>query len=221
MSPLLFDLASDVLAIMIERAVDNGLLRGLSCHLLEKGVPILQYADDTILLLQDNLEQARNFKFILCLFEQMSGLKINFHKSEVYCIGTAATRKDSYERIFTCQVGQLPMMYLGVPIDEIRLKNSDWDSTGETLEKKLGCWNGKNLSIGGRTLLINTSLSSSLLYMMSFYRIPVEKRKDFDKLRSGFLWSGKKEKKKYHLVNWKTVCQPKDQGVWGFWIWRS
>ena len=98
------------------------------------------------------------------------------------------------------------MKYLGVPIDEIRLKNSDWDSTGETLEKKLGCWNGKNLSIGGRTLLINTSLSSSLLYMMSFYRIPVEKRKDFDKLRSGFLWSGKKEKNKYHLVNWKTVC---------------
>ena len=51
--------------------------------------------------------------------------------------------------------------------------------------------------------------------MLSFYRIPVEKRKYFDKLRSGFLWSNKKEKKKYHLVNWKTVCLPKDQGGLG------
>ena len=87
LSPLLFDLAGDVLSIMIERAVDSGLIRGLSDDLLEKGVSILQYADDTILLLQNNLEQARNLKFILCLFEQMPGLKINFHKSEVYFLG--------------------------------------------------------------------------------------------------------------------------------------
>jgi hypothetical protein len=50
-------------------------------------VAILQYADDTILLLEDNLEHARNLKTILCLFEQMSGLKINFHKSDIYYLG--------------------------------------------------------------------------------------------------------------------------------------
>ena len=125
----------------------------------------------------------------------MSGLKINIHKSEVYCLGIDQGEEKLFEEIFTCKVGSLPLKYLGIPIDETRLKNSDWDPTGEKLLKKLGCWNGKNLSIGGRTLLINTSLSSSLLYMLSFYRIPVEKRKFFDKLRSGFLWSNKMEKK--------------------------
>jgi hypothetical protein len=34
--PLLFDLAGDVQSILVNRAVDNGLLGGLSCHLLEK-----------------------------------------------------------------------------------------------------------------------------------------------------------------------------------------
>jgi hypothetical protein len=54
----------------------------------------------------------------------MSGLKINFHKSEVYCIGEANERRQKFEEIFTCKVVSLPMKYLGVPVDEKRLKNS-------------------------------------------------------------------------------------------------
>jgi hypothetical protein len=50
-------------------------------------VSILQFADDTILLLVENFDQARNLKVILCLSEQMSGLKINFHKSDIYYLG--------------------------------------------------------------------------------------------------------------------------------------
>jgi hypothetical protein len=46
-------------------------------HLIPKGVAILQYADDTILCLQNDLVKARNVKLILYLYEQMSGLKIN------------------------------------------------------------------------------------------------------------------------------------------------
>ena len=123
-------------------------------------------------------------------------MKINFHKSEVYCLGVSQERAKIFEEIFTCQVGELPTKYFGVPVDEIRLKNSAWDPLSEKLLKKLGCWNGKNLSIAGRTLLINTSLTGSLLYMLSFYRLPVGKHHCFDKIRAGFLWSGKMEKKK-------------------------
>jgi hypothetical protein len=100
----------------------------------------LQYADDTILLLEDNLDQARNLKIIICLFEQMSGLKINFHKSDIYCLGEPSDREGDFERIFTCKSGLLPMKYLGVPINKKRLKNSDWDSTEGKMRNKLGPW---------------------------------------------------------------------------------
>jgi hypothetical protein len=61
-----------VLEILVNRVVDNELLSGLSdCHLVEQGFSIFQYADDTILLFQDDLEQARNLKFILHRFKQM------------------------------------------------------------------------------------------------------------------------------------------------------
>jgi hypothetical protein len=40
-------------------------------------------------LLDEGFEYERNLKFILCLFEQMSGLKIIFPKSEVFCLENA------------------------------------------------------------------------------------------------------------------------------------
>jgi hypothetical protein len=47
---------------------------GLTPHLVEGGVSILQYADDTILFMEYDLAKALNMKIILCLFEQLSGL---------------------------------------------------------------------------------------------------------------------------------------------------
>ena len=45
------------------------------------GLYILQYADDIIIFIDHDPEQAQNLKLLLCAFEQLSGLKINFHKS--------------------------------------------------------------------------------------------------------------------------------------------
>ena len=81
MSPLLFDLAADALAIVMEKAKTSGLIKGLLHEAIEGGINMLQYTDDTIFLLPDDIEIAKRLKFILCAFEQMSGLNINFHKS--------------------------------------------------------------------------------------------------------------------------------------------
>jgi hypothetical protein len=134
-SPLLFNIAADGLACLIEKAQEKKLIEGLIPHVLKNGCAYLQYADDTILLLQDNLEFARNLKFILILFEKMSGLKINFQKSEVYCFGNANNNKNAYAEIFTCPIKNLPMSYLGVPIDYKTLSNSQWAKTEEKFEK--------------------------------------------------------------------------------------
>lgn len=53
-------------------------------HLIDEGLSILQYADDTILFLEDELEQAKNLKMDLCDFEELSGIRINFDKSELF-----------------------------------------------------------------------------------------------------------------------------------------
>lgn len=71
---------------MVHNAQDNGLIRGLSAYLIPNGVAILQYADDIIICLENNLEGARNTKWLLYLYEAMSGLKINFLKSEIVMV---------------------------------------------------------------------------------------------------------------------------------------
>ena len=78
-----------MLAILIARAKEDGQVGGLIPHLVEGGVSILQYADDTILFMDHDLPKAVNMKLILCIFEQLSGLKINFDKSENFCFGKA------------------------------------------------------------------------------------------------------------------------------------
>jgi hypothetical protein len=42
-----------------------------------------------IIFLDHDIEGAKNLKLLLCAFEQLSGLKINFHKSEIFCFGEA------------------------------------------------------------------------------------------------------------------------------------
>jgi hypothetical protein len=58
-------------------------------NLIDDGLSILQYVDDTTLFVEHNIDQARNIKLLLSAFEKMSGLKLNFHKSEIFCFGQA------------------------------------------------------------------------------------------------------------------------------------
>jgi hypothetical protein len=79
----------DILAILIKRAKTEGQIIGVVPHLMEDGLSILQYADDTLSFLDHDIEKAKNLKLLLCAFEKLSGLKINFYKSEIFCFGQA------------------------------------------------------------------------------------------------------------------------------------
>ena len=69
----------------------------------------------------------------------MSGLKINFHKSEIYCLGEAKEIEELYADIFSCPIGNLPMKYIGVPIDNKKLNKNLWCSMEEKNGEK-ACW---------------------------------------------------------------------------------
>jgi hypothetical protein len=87
LSPILFNLVANMLTVLIERSKSLGFFDGLVPHLVEDGLSILLYTDDTILFLDDDFEKAKGLKVVLSAFEKLSGLKINFHKSELFCFG--------------------------------------------------------------------------------------------------------------------------------------
>jgi hypothetical protein len=96
----------DILAILIARAKEDCQVEGLIPHLVERGISILQYADDTIIFMEHNLEKALNMKLILCIFEQLSGLKINFHKSKIFFFDQAKVIEDQYRDLFGCEIAR-------------------------------------------------------------------------------------------------------------------
>jgi hypothetical protein len=215
LSPMLFNIVADMLAIIIERAKADGLIEGVVPHLVDDGLSILQYADDTILFMEHDLEKATNLKLILLAFEKLSGLKINFHKSELFCFGDAQHEASLYAELFGCGIGQFPISYLGIPIHYRRLTLAEWKQVEERLQKRLMSWKGKLLSLGGRLVLINSVLSNMVLYMISFFQLPKGVLHRLDYFRSRFFWQGDGEKKKYRLAKWNILCRPKDQGGLG------
>jgi hypothetical protein len=165
--------------------------------------------------MEHNLEKAKNLKLILSAFEQLSGLKINFHKSELYCFGEAQDQTQLYAELFGCNLGEFPIRYLGIPIHFRRLTNAEWKIVEERLQLRLSSWKGKLLSIGGRLVLINSALLNIVLYMLSFFLLPKGVLSRLDFFRSRFFWQGDSENKKYRLAKWSVVCRPKDQGGLG------
>jgi hypothetical protein len=65
----------------------------------------------------------------------------------------------------------------------LALKKFDWIKLEEKLEKKLDVWQGSTLSFGGRTVLINASLSNTPIYHMSMFIFLKTVAKRMDKMR--------------------------------------
>jgi hypothetical protein len=158
-----------MLAILISQAKDTDQVHGVVPHLVDEELSILQYADDTVIFIDNDLEKAKNMKLLLCAFEQLSGLKINFHQSELFCYDTAKSNQNEYVQIFWCDLGSFPFRYLGIPMHHRKLMNKDWKHVEEYFQKRLNCWRSKMLSVGGRLVLINSILSSLPMFMLSFF----------------------------------------------------
>jgi retron-type reverse transcriptase len=136
LSPIVFNLVVDMLVVLIERSKSMSLFDGLVPHLVEESLSILQYADDTILFLEDDLEKAKGLILVLSAFEKLSGLKINFYKSELFYFGDTKERSAEYVRLFGCKEGEFPFRYLSIPMNPSRLSNRDWRVVEEIFQKK-------------------------------------------------------------------------------------
>ena len=73
----------------------------------------------------DELDIA-NLKFILLCFECLSGLRINFHKSEVMVLGSTDLDNHRIANMLNCKLGAFPFTYLGITISDRALTARDW-----------------------------------------------------------------------------------------------
>ncbi|WVZ79833.1 LOW QUALITY PROTEIN: hypothetical protein U9M48_027365, partial [Paspalum notatum var. saurae] len=127
---------------ILRRAKLDGQFEGVIPHLVDGGLSILQYADDTILFMDHDLNKTRNMKLLLFAFEQASGLMINFHKSELFCFEVAQEKVELYTELFGCKAGNFPINYLELKSDlkrdSVARNRSISQSKGDENKKKYG-----------------------------------------------------------------------------------
>ena len=66
----------------------------------------------------------RNLKFILFCYEAMSGMKINYSKSEICTLGLEKADQEKIASFFGCKMGVFPIMYLGMPVSDHKISKS-------------------------------------------------------------------------------------------------
>lgn len=78
---------ANALGVMLQEAVRKGHIKGVLEDLIPGGISHIQYADDTVIMVDGSDKSIANLKLILYCFEWLTGLLINFHKSEVFVFG--------------------------------------------------------------------------------------------------------------------------------------
>jgi hypothetical protein len=117
LSPFLFLLEADGLNLMLTTVVDVSLFLG---YKVGEASPVhvshLQFVNDTLILGEKKWGNIRTLKETLILFELISGLRVNFHKSLLVVINLSDSWLVEASVDLNCKIGQLPFVYLGLPI---------------------------------------------------------------------------------------------------------
>jgi len=181
-SPYLFILVADVLQVLIRKSgtIRHPMVDNTSCL-------VLQYADDTLILVRGELTDVQSLRVILDHFANAIGLQINYAKSTAVpmfmdestiegCISALGSRREGF-----------PQTYLGLPLSNTKLRLSAFAPNIAKCDKYLAGWQASLLNQMGRATLINSVLDSQLIYAMAALEIPPGIIEQVDRKRRSFL----------------------------------
>lgn len=119
-------LTADLLQSMVNNAKANGQLNLPISLQHSQDFPILQYADDTLIIMEACPSHMLHLRNLLMDFSNSTGLKVNFSKSMLVPINLNDNNTTSLAQFFGCRVGSLPFTYLGLPLGLTKPKVIDF-----------------------------------------------------------------------------------------------
>jgi hypothetical protein len=232
LSPLLFAIATDVLAALFALADLRGALK--QNRLLKPSCRISLYADDVVIFVEPYEEELQSVKILMQSFGESSGLFTNYGKSAILPIYCNNIDTSTLSETLQCSVQTFPCTYLGLPLSDKRLCKNDLLPALDKLKGKVKGWNKGNFSFDARLLLVKHVLSALHIYQLLVIDPPVWLIKAIDKVRRGFLWNNDEMAPGGKcLVSWGAVCRPVEFGGLGItdlqrkatalhvrWIWQ-
>lgn len=108
---------------------------------------------------------------VLLLFEALSGLKVNFFKSQLVGANVPSSWLAEAALVLNCNVSSLPFVYIGLLIGGNAKRLAFWEPVLNRIKSRLSVWNCKHLSLGSHLVLLKFVLSSLLVYVLSSSKI--------------------------------------------------
>ena len=124
---------------------------------------MLQYADDTLVILRAERGAAVRLRRILDDFAAATGLDINFSKSTLVPMHVPPEVLEEVVGVLGCAVQGFPQAYLGLPLSWEKLTFADFLPMLAKVDKYLSGWRARLLSPAERLVLLSAVLDCRTL----------------------------------------------------------
>ncbi|GKV49366.1 hypothetical protein SLEP1_g56121 [Rubroshorea leprosula] len=175
----------------------------------------LCFADDLIIFTDGASSSLSAINNVLTQFYQLSGLKVNYSKSEIFCCGISSEEIKKLTAAYGFKAGVLPVRYLGVPLITGKLTEKDLKPLVSKITERMSSWASKHLSFAGRLQLISFVIQGITTFWCSTFILPKKVIKEVERLCAAFLWQSSTESARGAKVNWLSLCHPKQEGGLG------
>jgi hypothetical protein len=182
MSPILFVMTAELLQCIINKAHHMGLIQ---MHIPSRGItnfPIIQYADDTILIMQASQRELLCLKAILKTFAQSIGLRVNYAKSCMVPLNMTEEKAELMTGFLGCKLQGMSFTYLGLPMGTTKPRVEHFAPLMNIVERQLTSISNM-LTYVGKLQLVNSVISSLPTYTMCSISVPVEVHEYVDRAR--------------------------------------
>ena len=213
-SPILFIIVAELMSIKIR---NNDNIKGLSFrsgNKESKEIKLLQYADDTTLLLKSKNDLLHAINDV-SNFSGISGLKLNEQKSIGMFVGSNVDCTDFPDNISWAKKGD-NIKILGIYFNS-ELEASDieqnWKVRLKNMEHNIIKLHKKNSSLYGKVLLCKSYLLSQVSFILQTLSLPNHVLDNIDSLLFKFVWQKSfSQKKAREKIKRSVLCKPLIEG---------
>ncbi|CAM8998015.1 unnamed protein product [Rhodiola kirilowii] len=154
LSPYLFIICTEYFTALVNQYRRMGLIDGLKVCRRAPAITHLLFADDSLLFLKVTHNSICNVKHMLTVYERVSGLGVNYAKSEFMLSTNASDElKQSIHQLLGVNTVHNHAKYLGLPVYLNRKKCETFQVLIDKVWSKTCSWKQMILSQGGRQVL--------------------------------------------------------------------